>query len=80
MAILSRKPVVMTRRRFIGGAVSSASGLALSSIAMPSISREADRPRITHGLQSGDMSANSGIVWARADRASRMLVSRFSIV
>ena len=74
MAILSRKPVVMTRRRFIGGAVSSASGLALSSIAMPSISREADRPRITHGLQSGDMSANSGIVWARADRASRMLV------
>lgn len=56
------------------GAASSASGLMLSSLAMPGISREADRPRITHGLQSGDVSANCGIVWARADRPSRMLV------
>ncbi len=58
MAILSRKPAELTRRRFMRGAASGASGLVLSSIAMPGISREADRPRITHGLQSGDVSAN----------------------
>ena len=34
----------------------------------------ADRPQITHGVQSGDVSADSGVVWARADRPSRMLV------
>src|SRR5207302_8624127 len=37
-------------------------------------SRAADRPLITHGVQSGDVSVHSGVVWARADRAARMLV------
>lgn len=32
------------------------------------------RPRITHGVQSGDVTANEGLVWARADRLSRMEV------
>ena len=31
-------------------------------------------PRVTHGVQSGDVSADGGIVWTRADRPSRMLV------
>ena len=43
-------------------------------IARPYLSRAADRPLITHGVQSGDVSANSAMVWARADRPSRMLV------
>ena len=43
-------------------------------IAKPSLSRAADRPVITHGIQSGDVSADSGVVWARSDRPSRMLV------
>ena len=33
-----------------------------------------DRPQITHGVQSGDVSVDLGVVWARADRPSRMLV------
>ena len=33
-----------------------------------------DRPMITHGVQSGDVSVDAGVVWARADRPSRMLV------
>jgi alkaline phosphatase D len=41
---------------------------------MPAISRAADRPLITHGLQSGDVSANSAVIWARSDRPARMLV------
>ncbi|HEY0224107.1 MAG TPA: alkaline phosphatase D family protein [Pseudolabrys sp.] len=40
----------------------------------PFVSRANDRPMITHGLQSGDISLDSGVVWARADRPSRMLV------
>ena len=46
----------------------------LGGIAKPSLSRAADRPVITHGIQSGDVSVNSGVVWARADRPARMLV------
>src|SRR5262249_29229133 len=47
---------------------------AIGGIARPFISRANDRPVITHGLQSGDVSVDSGVVWARADRPSRMLV------
>ncbi|WP_329250894.1 alkaline phosphatase D family protein [Actinoallomurus sp. NBC_01490] len=32
------------------------------------------RPRLTHGVQSGDPSADGAVVWTRADRPSRMLV------
>jgi alkaline phosphatase D len=32
------------------------------------------RPVITHGVQSGDVTASGGVVWARADRPARMLV------
>jgi alkaline phosphatase D len=63
----------ISRRRFL--ATTAASGAAaMGSIAMPYLSRAADRPQITHGLQSGDVTADGGVVWARADRPSRMLV------
>ena len=58
-----------TRRRLLQG---SAAGLA--SIAAPRISRAADRPVLSHGLQSGDVSGDSAIVWARADRPSRAFI------
>ena len=63
-----------TRRRFLATSA-AATGLAtIGGIARPFISRANDRPQITHGLQSGDVSIDSGVVWARADRPSRMLV------
>src|SRR5581483_7687256 len=37
-------------------------------------SRAAERPQITHGVQSGDVSIDCGVVWSRADRPARMLV------
>src|SRR5262249_17984388 len=40
----------------------------------PAISRAADRPVVTHGVQSGDIAADSGMVWARADRPARMQI------
>ena len=63
-----------TRRRFLTTAASATAVTYAGGIAMPSISRVADRPVITHGIQSGDVSVDSAVVWARADRPSRMLV------
>jgi alkaline phosphatase D len=54
----------ISRRRF----VSTAGAAALGSIAMPYLSRAADRPLVSHGVQSGDVSTDSGMVWSRADR------------
>ena len=63
----------LSRRNFLKS--SAATGLVLASpLAMPSLSRASSRPQITHGLQSGDVDANSGMIWARADRPARMLV------
>src|SRR5262245_16155315 len=69
---IARAPMAIkvSRRRF----VSTASAAALGSIAMPYLSRAADRPLITHGVQSGDVSTDSGVVWSRTDRPSQMLV------
>ena len=72
MAVTMRTSA-LTRRRFLAAGVSS-TALAAVGIAKPALSRAADRPLITHGVQSGDVSTDAGIVWARADRPSRMLV------
>jgi alkaline phosphatase D len=47
---------------------------AAGVVAMPYLSRAADRPAVTHGVQSGDIGTDGGVVWARADRPSQMLV------
>src|SRR5947208_126671 len=65
--LFSRK---FSRRHFLSSAASTGIGV----IAMPYLSRAADRPVITHGVQSGDVSADGGVVWARADRPSQMMV------
>ena len=40
----------------------------------PAVSRAADRPAVTHGLQSGDVTADSGLVWARVSQPSRLRI------
>jgi alkaline phosphatase D len=74
MAVTARADASLTRRRFLTTAASSVAMTAVGGIARPYLSCAADRPLITHGVQSGDVSMDSGIVWARADRPSRMLV------
>src|SRR4051794_16345004 len=63
----------ISRRRFLASTAATGAGV-FGGIAMPYLSRAADRPQITHGLQSGDVTADGGVVWARADRPARMLV------
>ncbi|MCE7030750.1 alkaline phosphatase D family protein [Jiella avicenniae] len=61
----------LTRRRFLAqsGVAALAAG---SSLAMPGISRAAARPQFTHGVQTGDVDASSGMVWTRVDRPARI--------
>ena len=74
MAVTFRSARSLTRRRFLATALSTAAISAAGGIARPYLSRAADRPAITHGVQSGDVAADSGVVWARSDRPARMLV------
>src|SRR3977135_804655 len=54
--------------------LSSTAALGAGIIAIPYLSRAADRPVITHGVQSGDVGVDGGVVWARADRPAQMMV------
>lgn len=62
-------PRRISRRHFV-----RMTGSALGTLAMPYLGRAADRPMITHSIQSGDIGADGGVVWARSDRPSQMLV------
>jgi alkaline phosphatase D len=57
------------RRQVLIGAAAGA-----TTLAMPGLSRAAARPVITHGVQSGDMTRDGAMIWARADRDAKMLV------
>jgi alkaline phosphatase D len=59
----------VSRRHFIKYGTGAA-----ALVSMPYLSRAADRPAVTHGVQSGDVGIDGGVVWARADRPSQMLV------
>ena len=65
--------IPMSRRRFVATTAASTALSALGGVAAPYLSRAADRPRVTHGVQSGDVSSDSAVIWARADRPARML-------
>src|ERR1700709_2385945 len=62
--------IKISRRRLL----TTAAATGVSAIAMPYLSRAADRPQITHGVQSGDVGTDGGVVWSRADRPSQMMV------
>lgn len=57
----------ISRRSFLASSVAASATLAL-----PAISRAGSRPVFAHGVQSGDITAQGGMVWTRADRASRI--------
>ncbi len=65
-------PMLLSRRSFLHTGA-AAGALAAGSIAAPSLSFAASRPRITHGVQSGDVGLDRAMLWARADRPSRLI-------
>jgi alkaline phosphatase D len=74
MAIAIRAKRGLTRRHLLVRSAATIAATGLGSLARPYLSRAADRPAIACGIQSGDVSANSAVIWARADRAARMQV------
>ena len=64
----------LTRRDWLVRSASTVALAGLGSLARPMLSRAADRPQIVSGIQSGDVSGGSAVVWARADRPARMRV------
>ena len=67
---MRRTPPIQSRRHILKLAGARALMVPVG-LAMPRISRAASRPVATHGLQSGDIGANHGVIWARADRPAR---------
>src|ERR1700737_958661 len=74
MAIAIRATRGLTRRQLLVRSASTAALAGLGSLTKPYVSRAADRPQITCGVQSGDVSTDSAVIWARADRPARMQV------
>jgi alkaline phosphatase D len=74
MAIGKRAKQALSRRQLLVRSASTAAMVGLGSLAKPYLSRAADRPRIACGIASGDVSAGSAVVWAKADRPARMQV------
>ena len=64
----------LTRRHLLVRSASTVALAGLGGLARPYLSRAADRPHITCGLASGDISDGSAVVWASADRPARMRV------
>ncbi|WP_025658167.1 alkaline phosphatase D family protein [Rhizobium sp. IBUN] len=63
-----------TRRRFLSS-MGAVGGFALAGLAMPYYARgSSSRPVFTAGVQSGDVDANSGMVWAQVNRPARLHV------
>jgi alkaline phosphatase D len=74
MGVARRTFLRSTRRQFLKTSGASLALAGFGSMAAPYLSRAADRPRIEGGLQSGDVSVDSAVVWGRADRSARMQV------
>ncbi|MCG6856592.1 MAG: alkaline phosphatase [Salaquimonas sp.] len=60
-----------SRRTLLKGA-GAFSAFYASSVALPYYSRANSRPVFTHGVQSGDVDATSGMIWTRTDRPARI--------
>jgi alkaline phosphatase D len=69
-----RQRLLVTRRRLLTTSASAGALSLLGGIAKPFVSRANDRPVVTHGVQSGDVGVDSGVIWCRTDRPARMQV------
>lgn len=69
----------MQRRNFLNsvmslGGAAAVPGLAQAQSAPALITRDALRPQMAHGIQSGDPRADAAVIWTRSDRPARMWI------
>jgi alkaline phosphatase D len=67
----------MDRRLFINATAVCASASAVSSPVLAQtapalITRDTMRPQMAHGIQSGDPTSDSAVIWTRSDRPARL--------
>ena len=62
----------VTRSTLMAGAAVATPTFLLAQTAPAVITRDAMRPQMPHGVQSGDPVADAAIVWTRSDRPARM--------
>jgi alkaline phosphatase D len=60
---------VLTRRRFVIGSLAAGAAACSRSAVVRS-----KQPRLTHGVQSGDVQTGRALIWARCDEPARMVV------
>ncbi|MGW0604933.1 alkaline phosphatase D family protein [Streptomyces sp. NPDC002640] len=73
---MSDHPSVPARRSVLRGSLAASAALALPvgvGSAAPAFALSG-RPRAAWGVQAGDVTADSGLVWVRSDRTARMVV------
>lgn len=63
----------LTRRTLLQHSASGLLVAATGGLSAPAFAFR-DRPVITHGVQSGDITESSAILWGRSDRSARMMV------
>jgi alkaline phosphatase D len=72
---VTRDAAKLSRRQFCIAATGLVTSTATGGCAAaPAISHSASRPRITHGVQAGDLSPTGGVIWSRADRPAQLHV------
>jgi alkaline phosphatase D len=69
----------MDRRNFLNRSTALSAGLAVPGLALAQaapavVTRDAMRPQMAHGIQSGDPGASSAIIWTRSDRPARLWI------
>ncbi|MFI2352171.1 alkaline phosphatase D family protein [Streptomyces sp. NPDC019443] len=62
------------RRSLLRGTVAASAALALPALGAAPALALSGRPRAAWGVQTGDVTASSGLVWVRSDRPARMIV------
>ncbi|MFF3244044.1 alkaline phosphatase D family protein [Streptomyces sp. NPDC002870] len=62
------------RRSVLRGTVAASAALALPAIGAAPALALSGRPRAAWGVQTGDVTASSGLVWVRSDGPARMIV------
>ncbi|MFI1393927.1 alkaline phosphatase D family protein [Streptomyces sp. NPDC020681] len=62
------------RRSVLRGTVAASAALALPAVGAAPALALSGRPRAAWGVQTGDVTTSSGLVWVRSDRPARMIV------
>lgn len=73
---MSQSPRISSpdRRSVLRGTVAASAALALPTLATAPALALSGRPGAAWGVQTGDVTASSGLVWVRSDRPARMIV------